>query len=356
MNRVQKVVVTALCAALILAVQQTTPAVSAETQPTDQKSAPSQQAADTGAQKQAETPKTSPDDPVAKVGNAVITRGEMARAETILLKQNQPKQPLTAEQTKQVEDYVVEQLIAAELLYQAGLKVEPKDLDKQVAEKVAQGRSRFATKEEYENALKAQDIDEKQLTDYTRKEIIVNNLIDKEIAPKAQVSDEEIKKFYDDNRERYFSKPEQVRASHILIGVDQKADAETKKKAKEKAEALLKEVKEGKKDFAELAKANSTCPSSAQGGDLGFFGKGQMVAPFEQAAFALKPGEVSGVVETQFGYHIVKLTDKKPAENVSLEEAKPKIAEFLKNQKVQALVTDYINELRSKNKVEKLLK
>ena len=360
MDSVQKLIVPVLCAALMVAMQPVRQAMSAEAAPTESKSAPTQQqsAHPTAAPENKKTTEAAPSDPkevVAKVGNAVITRADLNRAVAVFMRQNPPGQQLTAEQTTQVDNYLLEQLIAADLLYQAGQKVEVKDLEKQIDEKVAQGKARFATTEEFDKALKAQDLDEKLLREYTRKEILVNNLIEKEIVPKVTVSDEEIKKFYDDNKDRYFHKPEQVRASHILIGVDEKADAETKKKAKEKAEALLKEIKAGK-DFAELAKANSTCPSSAQGGDLGFFGKGQMVPSFEQAAFGLKPGEVSGVVETQFGYHIIKLTDKKPAENITLDEAKPKIVELLKNQKIQTKVAEYIKELHSKIKVEKLLK
>ncbi len=342
MNTVRKAVFTALCATLVIGTLRTLPASGAEEKPAEQK--------------QAEPAKSSTKDPVAKVGNTIITRGEMDRAEAILMKQNPPQQPLTPEQTKQVSDYLIEQLVSAELLYQAGLKLEVKDLEKQVDDKISQAKGGYAKPGEFETALKAQDMDEKLLREFTRKEVTVNNLIEKEIVPKVKVSDEDIQKFYNDNKERYFSKPEQVRASHILIGVDTKADAEAKKKAKEKAEAVLKEVKEGKKEFAELAKSNSTCPSKDQGGDLGSFGKGQMVKPFEDAAFALKPGEVSGIVETQFGYHIIKLTEKKAPENVSLDEAKPKIAEYLKGQQIQAKVAEYISELKQKIKVEKLLK
>jgi len=342
MNTVRKAVFTALCATLVIGTLQILPASGAEDKPAEQK--------------QAEPAKTSTKDPVAKVGNTIITRGELDRAEAILMKQNPPQQPLTPEQTKQVTEYLTEQLVSAELLYQSGLKLEVKELEKQVEDKISKAKAGYANPGEFETVLKTQDIDEKLLREYTRKEIIVNNLIENEIVPKVKVSDEEIQKFYNENKERYFSKPEQVRASHILIGVDQKADAEAKQKAREKAEAVLKEVKEGKKEFAELAKSNSTCPSKDQGGDLGPFGKGQMVKPFEDAAFALKQGETSGIVETQFGYHIIKLTERKAAENVSLDEAKPKIAEYLKGQKIQTKVAEYISELKGKTKVEKLLK
>ncbi|MBT0662950.1 peptidylprolyl isomerase [Geobacter pelophilus] len=349
-----KLVVTALCATFVLAMQPLRPAVSAEQKPAEKAAAPVAQTA-AAAPKAAEQTKPLPTDVVAKVGTTAITRAELERAKAILMKQNPPQQPLTNEQMKQVDDYLIEQLSSAELLYQAGLKVEVKDLEKTINDKISQGKARFPSTEEFEKALKEQNLDEKLLREYTKKEIIVSNLVEKEVASKIKVADEDAKKFYDDNLDKFFRKPEQIKASHILIGVDQKDDADAKKKKKEKIEGILKDVKAGK-DFAELAKANSTCPSNAQGGDLGMFGKGQMVKPFEEAAFALKPGETSGVVETQFGYHIIKLTEKQEAQTTPFEEVKPKISEYLQGQKVQAKVQEYVNELKGKTKVEKLLK
>jgi peptidyl-prolyl cis-trans isomerase C len=146
-----------------------------------------------------------------------------------------------------------------------------------------------------------------------------------------------------------------VRASHILIGIPQNADAATKQQAKAKADALLKDLKAGK-DFAATAKANSQDPGSApNGGDLGYFEQGQMVPPFEQAAFALKPGEMSEVVETQFGYHIIKVADKQESKVVPLEEAKGQIEEYLTQQNRHAQTELFVNALRAKAKVEILI-
>jgi len=294
---------------------------------------------------------TSPTDPVAKVGKAVITRGELQQAMKVLASQQGGEIP--AEALKQMEPNTLEQLIAAEILYQAGQKLEIKDLDKQVEFRVAQGKGKFGSMAEYETALKSSGMTEPELITLIRKDVIINNLVEKEIISKISITEADAKKFYDENGAQ-FKKDAQVKASHILIGVDATASAEDKKKAKEQAEGLLKEIKAGK-DFAELAKANSTCPSKTQGGDLGFFGKGQMVKAFEDAAFGLKKDEVSGVVETQFGYHIIKLTDRKEAETVPFEEVKEKIVNFLKNQKIQKGVQEFVAAQKDKIKIEKLL-
>ncbi len=296
--------------------------------------------------------KSAPTDPVAKVNDTVITRMDLDRAVKVLVSQNRLPQPLPPESLKQAEEAALDQLISAELLYQVGQKIEIKDLDKQVDEKISQNKAKFPSADEFEKALKSVDMTEKDLKEFTRKDIVITNLIEKNIAEKTTITEADAKKFYDDNPDKFKQEPS-VRASHILCGVDANATAEDKKKAKEKAEALLKRIKAGE-DFATLAKTESTCPSSKQGGDLGFFSKGQMVAPFEKAAFALKPGEVSDVVETQFGYHIIKLTDKKEGSTIKFDEVKDKIENYLKNLKIQKAIGDYLTELKGKSKIEKL--
>jgi peptidyl-prolyl cis-trans isomerase C len=304
--------------------------------------------------KPAQAAKSSPSDPVVKVNGTVITRGEVDRA-AIMLSAQAKRGVNGMAAAKPSEDAVIDQLVSTELLYQAGEKLPIPDLDKQVAAKMNEGRARFPDEKTYNNALKAADLTPKSLESEIRKGIIINNLVSKEIVPKITVTEEETKKFYDENKENLFKRPEQVRASHILCKVDPKATKAEKEKAKEKAEKLLKEIKGGK-DFAELARANSDCPSKEKGGDLDFFGQGQMVPEFEKAAFALKPGEVSDVVETQFGYHIIKVTEKKAAGTTGFDEVKEQIQNYLKNMKVQKGVFDYISKLKDSAKIEKIAK
>jgi peptidyl-prolyl cis-trans isomerase C len=290
---------------------------------------------------------------VARVNGVAISALELMRANKVMLS-GQRGSALSADQQKEFEKQALNQLISAELLYQAAQKLEIKDIEKQIDDKLAQGKAKFQNEQDFAKAMKELEMDEKTLRDYTRRDLLITSFIEKTIVPKVTVSEEDSRKFYTDNPDK-FTKAEAVKASHILLGVDQKASAEDKKTAREKAEKLRKELLGGA-DFAAMAKTNSTCPSNQQGGDLGFFGKGQMVPAFETAAFALKPGEISDVVETQFGYHIIKLTEKKPAEKVDFKEARPRIDEFLKNQKVGAAVNDFLTEARKTAKIETLLK
>lgn len=287
---------------------------------------------------------------VARVNGIAIDAIELRRAKKVLLR----GQTVPPEKQAEVDKQALGQLLSAELLYQAAAKLEIKDLDKQIDAKVAQGKARFTKEEDFVKAIKDLEMGEKDLREYTRRDLLISKFVESTIVAKIKVTEEDARAFYNQNPDK-FSRSESVKASHILIGVDAKASADEKKKAADKAEKLRKELAGGA-DFAALAKGNSTCPSSQQGGDLGFFGKGQMVPAFEKAAFTLKPGEISDVVETQFGYHIIRVTEKKPAETVSFKEAQARIEEYLKGQKINAAVGAYISEARKTAKIEILLK
>lgn len=152
---------------------------------------------------------------------------------------------------------------------------------------------------------------------------------------RVEVSDSELQAYYDQHVEQLGGKAER-RASHILIAVPKDAPAAERAKARAEAEALLVEARKPGVDFAELARKHSQDPgSAAQGGDLGFFGKGAMVKPFEDAAFALQPGSISDVVESDFGFHIIKVTDAKAAKRPSLDEVRAQLLDELKTQKAR---------------------
>ena len=192
-----------------------------------------------------------------------------------------------------------------------------------------------------------------QIKEQTKKGLGYQKLIESQPGGKVNITEEDARKFYTDNP-RQFEMPEEVRASHILIkpgtsdpNVDpNKADAQ----AKAKAEALLKQVKEGA-NFAELAKANSACPSAPRGGDLGFFSRGRMTPAFEKAAFDLKVGQVSDVVKTPFGYHIIKVTDHKDPNTIPFEQAKGNIIKALTQKKQNETAIQYVDSLKASAKI-----
>lgn len=186
---------------------------------------------------------------------------------------------------------------------------------------------------------------------------MVNRWIEEKVKSQIKVDDAAIEKFYTENKEK-FQTPEQMSASHILIKVDTAADAETRNKAKAKAEDLLAKLKAGG-DFKKLAEENSDCPSGKakdsegkpMGGDLGFFQRKQMVPPFEEVAFKLKKDELSGVVQTDFGYHIIKGGVLKPAGPQPLAEVKEPLRQYLLRDQVGNELKKTIEQMRKDGKV-----
>ncbi len=178
----------------------------------------------------------------------------------------------------------------------------------------------------------------------------VQQFIDKQFIQKVTVSDKEIKAYYDSHPD-YFKQPAKVQASHILIKVATGADKSQRAEARKKIEKIRKKLQKGG-DFAALAKEFSQCPSSVRGGDLGYFTRGQMAKPFEEAAFDLKPGKVSDIVETKFGYHLIKVTDKEPETTAAYESVKDSLGQYLKQEKIQEKISSYIDKLKKKAKVE----
>ncbi|MBW2171630.1 MAG: peptidylprolyl isomerase [Deltaproteobacteria bacterium] len=293
-------------------------------------------------------------DPAAKVNGSVITQKELdrelSRATEQLL---QMGRPVSDTQLSEMRKRMLDNLIAYELLYQESKKKGVKVTDAAVDEKMNELKKQYPDEAEFKTMLSSSNLTEADLKSHMKRGIAVEQLVDREIVQKITVTDKEMRAYYDSNLDR-FKQPEQVKASHILIKVDPEADESEKGKARKQIETIQKKVKKGE-DFEALAKEHSGCPSSTKGGDLGYFGRGQMVKPFEDTAFALKPGQVSDIVETRFGYHLIKVTDKKPAMTVPFEEVKERISERQKQQQVREKVLAYVEDLRGKAKVETFL-
>jgi peptidyl-prolyl cis-trans isomerase C len=180
---------------------------------------------------------------------------------------------------------------------------------------------------------------------------LANEYLKREIAQKITVSDDELKSYYDSHKDE-FKTQDMVKARHILVRVDNSASDDEKKKAKEKTELYLKKIKDGE-DFAKLASDFSDDPGSkAKGGDLGFFPRGRMVKPFDDAAFSLKPGETSGIVETQFGFHIIKVEDRKDSSVESFDVVKERLKQKLSQDRTRKELTDFIDKAMKDSKTE----
>ena len=245
---------------------------------------------------------------------------------------------------KLVEDFVTRTLISEQIE-----KNKIKADDAEVAKAMEEVKAKVPPGMTLEEMLKQGGITVEELKENITFSLRANKLFETQVQTDYIPTDAEIQKYYDDNKKK-FDTPETVHARHILIKVDEKDDDKVKAEKKKKIEALRKQLTEGA-DFEKLAKENSECPSKERGGDLGTFPRGRMVKPFEEAAFTLPDNELSPVVETKFGYHIIQVLEHNEAENKSLESVKATITETLQNQKKQQMAKSYIDGLREKAKI-----
>jgi peptidyl-prolyl cis-trans isomerase C len=258
--------------------------------------------------------------------------------------------PVAEQYKKQLREQALEQLIRRQLLDEKIKDANVTITDEEVVSKIEELASeKNMSLEDYKKALEQNNQDFDVVKEDFRKQLSRNKFMEAQWAGKTDVTEEEAKKYYDENKKK-FDIPERIRVRHILIKFKQQnPDADpnvAKASAKTKAQDLLQQIKDGA-DFAELAKAHSDCLSGSKGGDMGFFPRGYTTPKFEKAAFELEIGQVSDIVETEYGYHIIKLIERKDASVVSFEQAKDKIFEELKEQKQRELAEKYINSLKA---------
>lgn len=296
--------------------------------------------------------KTADNKPVALVNGKVIPRADF-EAELNKIRQQYETQgkTLSEEQIASLKENILDKFIRIEVLWQEALKKNITADKKEILEQKSKLRERFPDEKAFEAALTDMGLTESELNEKLGQSVAIQKLIEEEVAKKVTVSEKEMKSFYEENPQ-YFKEQPQVKASHILIKVEENATDAEKAQAKDKIRQIQEKLKKGA-DFAALAKEYSQCPSSAQGGDLGFFGRGRMVKPFEDAAFALKEGQISDVVESPFGYHLIKVTEKKEAKTMSFDEAKEKIEQYLIEKHIKQKVDQYITTLVKEAKIEK---
>jgi peptidyl-prolyl cis-trans isomerase C len=290
-------------------------------------------------------------DVLARVNGEAVTKADFDRLiKNMELRANQP---VPAERRDEVYRKALDQLVTYTVLSQETRARKVAVTDAEVDSGIQQMRAQFPTEEAFKKALEGRAMTVDKLKADTRIDISINKMVEAEVSAQPPPSDAEVRDFYDKNPDK-FKQDESIRASHILFRVDENADAATKKKAMDDAQGVLKQARAGT-DFAELAKKHSADSSAQQGGDLNFFTKGQMVPAFDQAAFALKTGEISDIVTTQFGYHIIKVTDRKAAATVPFEQVSGRIKEYLTEQQKQQKADAFIQSLKQKAKIEVLV-
>ena len=289
---------------------------------------------------------------LARVNGEAVNKAEFDRALSALEARNGG--PVPAPQRDRIVREVLDQIVAYKLLIQESKtrKIDASDAD--VDARMKEIQTQFPTEDAFKQMLTARKTTLEQVRSDIRQDITVQKLIENAIADKVAVKPEQVTDFYSKNPDQ-FKQPERVRASHILIMVPKGSDDAAKTAARTKAADILKDVKAGK-DFAALAKQHSQDPGSApKGGDLGFFQQGQMVGPFNDVAFKLTPGQVSDLVETEFGFHIIKVAEKQAARTVPLDEVRPQLEQYLERTNREQQTDAFVNGLKTKGKIEILI-
>ena len=223
--------------------------------------------------------------------------------------------------------------------------------DAEVESDLAKFRKQLGSQEKLEEAIKKEGQTVETVKASIRDSLKEQKWIDSQIAGKTSVAESDAKEFYEKNPDK-FKAPEMVRASHILIAVPKDAKPDQVAEKQKQMATVAERIKKGEA-FEKVAAEVSEDPGSKNsGGDLNFFPRGSMVPEFEQAAFTLGKGEVSQPVKSDFGIHLIKVTDKKEAHTVGFDEAKERIMSYLQDQKRRIVVSSLINEMRSKADVK----
>ena len=296
-----------------------------------------------------------PDDVVARVGKTEIKWNQVEPAVAAFLKQFSARgRSFPQEQLGRLQYDVLNEIVTRELVLQQVAGNEPTNLTAQVKAQIEQAKLQAGGDELYTKALADMGVTSDEYAKRVREMILIQETLKKVVDEKVKVTDDDCKKFYDGNRSKFIV-PEQVRASHILILCPPEATGEVRTQKLAQIQAALSLVKGGE-NFADVARKFSEDPGSKeQGGDLGFFERGRMVPEFETAAFGLATNQVSDVITTHYGYHVIKAIERKPAGERTYAEVKDNIETYLKNLHGQQIAQQYLKELRDKTKVEILL-
>jgi peptidyl-prolyl cis-trans isomerase SurA len=246
-------------------------------------------------------------------------------------------------------DNLIGEKLMEEQIQELGLGVTDAELEAAMAD--VRRQNNVTDDAQFERLLSSEGFTLQAYKDFLRKQMGRMKLVQMRVSPKVKVSEDDLKAAYTQYTKMETGDSE-VHARHILVQVDPNAPPEKVEAARKKAEALAVEARKPGVNFAELAKAKSEGPSAADGGDLGFFRRGVMVPAFEKVAFALKEGEVSEPVRTQFGWHILKVEERRAVDVAPFEQVKGELENRLKMQKTEKFVEQYVQELRQKASVE----
>lgn len=290
---------------------------------------------------------------VASVGDDAITLYDVEKEGAALLNQIEISSPPEEREGRLYETRkrIVEQLVEKVLLLREadrlGIEVDEEEIDSAIDKVKAENR---ISQEELLRALEAEGLTYERYRKEMKGQILRAKVVDRRVRGGIDVSDDDVRAYYERNMDDYRT-DEDIRVRHILFLVPKGAGDNTVYEARKRAIEVLRMAKGGE-GFASLARKYSEGPSAPEGGDLGFFKREDMVREFSDAAFALKEGEISDLVRTPFGFHIIKLIERRGDSPLSLDEVKEKIRTRLYSEEMERGVKELIRELRERGEVE----
>lgn len=288
---------------------------------------------------------------VATVGGIPITKYELQRKlETVLPLQGSFHGGVSQERIVQIREESLEELIEQAYKVRYALSEEISVSNASVDEVIAPIRAQYESSASFEKAAGEEGINAFRASIY--RQLLAQKAEEVAVDSKIQVTDEQVRKYYDDNKMSYM-RPKQFKASHILIKVDPASNNEEREELKKRAEGLLERAK-AEEDFYNLAYFNSDDRSKYVGGDLGYFHEGQTVKEFEDAMLQMKVGEVSDLVKTRWGYHIIKLVEVNEPRLLAFEEVGSKIRQSLEKQERDSIYADWMSGLKEQYKIERI--
>lgn len=238
------------------------------------------------------------------------------------------------------------------LLHEEALKAPPVGLDDLVARALERKRAEFKTAEAYGKSLAAADLTEEELKAFTRREVLIADLVERRFVSAVTIPDQEVEAYYQQHRDGFKTMEESRRMHQVLVGLGMKAATAGQKAAAAGRAARLRERIAAGEPLEQVARQESSCPSAPRGGDIGWVARGQMPPPFERAAFGLAAGALSEVVETPIGYHLLRVDEVKAAEFAPLALAGEKIRAHLRAQRGREAVERWLAERKAQSSIE----
>ena len=284
---------------------------------------------------------------VVFVNNNAITRAELDMEINRLVPQELFHRSISPEKRKEMEKKAIENLINAELFYieakRQNLKVDSSELKKSISSV----KESYPSAKAFKDALKKSGMTMSVFEEKARRSLMIEKLIEKEV--KVSFTDNDLEEYYKKNTEK-FKEPEAVRLRYVYVKINP-SEPDGKKKAKERAKEAYSKIKSGS-DFAQIAMTYSNDMSRIKGGEMGFVHRGMMPQDIEKAAFSLKVGQISEIIETDIGFHILKVEEKRASRQVSFDEIKEKLKNELTESMQKNRLEGLIKRLRENAKIQ----